>query len=82
MVLSSTIIIVSKMIEYGQEMPIALTAGQSGTVRKGHNVGIVQAVTVQYRYISSHFLIKVNKLCSDNTMICQDIGPALLVSKL
>ena len=28
---------------------------QHGTVRKGHNVGIVQALTVQYRYIPSSF---------------------------
>ena len=36
-----------------------------GTARKGHEVDIVQDLTVQYRYISSSFLFNVNKECSD-----------------
>ena len=48
-----------------------------GTVRKGHKVGIIQAVTVRYRtgIFQVPFAFKVNKLCSDNTKICLDIGP-------
>ena len=34
--------------------------------RKGHTVGIIQAVKVQYRYIVP-FPFKMNKLCSDKT---------------
>ena len=44
------------MIEYRQEMPITdCRPTRHDTVRKGHKVGIIQAVTVQYRYISSSF---------------------------
>ena len=57
MVVSSTITIVSKIIEYDQWMPQSRTADQPGigTVRKGHKDGIVQALTVQYKNISSSF---------------------------
>ena len=84
MVLSSTIIIVPKMIEYGLEMPQPQTAAQPAwhrEERKGHKVGIIQAVKVQYRYIVP-FPLKMNKLCPDKTKVWLDIGPALLVSKL
>ena len=54
-----------------------------GTVRKGHTKGIIQTLTVQYICIFQvPFPFNVNKLCSDSTMICLDIGSALLVSKL
>ena len=43
---------------------------------------MIQAVTLQYRYISNHFPFKVNELCSDNTMIWLNIVPVLLFSKL
>ena len=36
--------------------------------RKGHKVGIIQAVKVQYRYIVP-FPFKINKLCADKTKI-------------
>ena len=55
-VLSSTIIIVSKKIEYGQEMPQSQTTGQPmATWGKGHKVGISQALIVQHMYISCSF---------------------------
>ena len=38
MVLSSTIIIVSKMIEYGQEMPQSQTSGQPGMAPWGREI--------------------------------------------
>ena len=49
------------MIEYDQEMPQSHAAGQPWhhTMRKGHKVGIIQAATVQYRYISSSFSFSV-----------------------
>ena len=52
-----------------------------GTVRKGHKEYIIQALTVQYihlilRIFQVPFPFNVNKLCSDKTMICLDIGPA------
>ena len=54
-----------------------------GTVRKGHTVGLIQALTVQYICIFPiTFPFNENKLCSDKTKICLDIGPALLVSKV
>ena len=70
------------MIEYDQEMPQAQTAGQPMhvTVRKGHKVGIVQALTENIGIFQVPFPFNVNKLCSDKTKICLDIGPALLVS--
>ena len=47
-----------------------------GTVRKGHREGIIQTPTVQYICIFQvPFPFNVNKLCSDKTMICLDIGP-------
>ena len=48
-----------------------------GTVRKGHKEGIIQTLTVQYICIFQVPIpFNVNKLCSDKTMICLDIGPA------
>ena len=48
-----------------------------GTVGKGHKVGIIQALTVQYICIFQvPFPFNVNKLCSDKTKIRLDIGPA------
>ena len=48
-----------------------------GTMRKGHKVGIIKAVTVQYICILQvPFPFNVDKLCSDKTKICLDIGPA------
>ena len=60
MVLSSTIIIVPKITEHGQVMPQSQTAGRlsMASMRKGHKVSIFQAVTVQYRYISSSFFFQ------------------------
>ena len=78
MVLSSTIIIVSKMIEYVQEMPQSQTAWPiHGTVRMGNKIGVIKALTIQYIcIIQVHFPFNVNKLCSDKTKICLDISPA------
>ena len=54
-----------------------------GTVRKGHKVGIIQALSVQYICIFQvPFPFNVNKLCSDKIRISLDIGQTLLVSKL
>ena len=53
-----------------------------GTARKRHKLDIVQALTVQYRFISNSFCFYVNKICSDKTKIYLDIGRVLLVSKL
>ena len=39
-------------------------------------VGIVQALTVQCRFIQVPFPFNVNKLCSDKTKIRLDIAPA------
>ena len=50
---------------------------------RGHKVGIIQAVTVLFMYLCIFqvpFHSKVNKLCSDNTKICLDIGTDQLVS--
>ena len=66
------------MTEYDQEMPQA----QHVTVRKGHKVGIIQTLTVNIGIFQVPFPFNVNKLCSDKTKICLDIGTALLVSKL
>ena len=84
MVLSSTIIIVSKNDrEWPRTAIITDYRPTHGTARKGHKVGIIQALTVKYICISKvPFPFRVNKLCSDSTKICLDIGPALLVSKL
>ena len=49
---------------------------------EGTQVGIIQAVTVHIGIFQVPFPFEVNKLCSDNTKICLDIGPDLLVSKL
>ena len=60
------------MIEYDQEM---LT---HCTVRKGHKVGIIQALTVHYIICIFHVPLSFNvsNLCSDKTKICLDMGPA------
>ena len=56
MVLSSTTIIFSKNDRVWAGNAIITDCRPThGTVRKGHEVGIIQAVTVQYRYISSSF---------------------------
>ena len=48
-----------------------------GTVRKGHKLGIIQALTVQYICIFQVlFPFNVNKLSLDYTKICLAIGPA------
>ena len=84
MMLSSTIIIVSKNNRVWPRNAIITDSSLTyGTVRKGHKVGIIQAVTVQYICIFQvPFPFNVNKLYSDKTKICLDIGPALLFSKL
>ena len=78
MVLSSTIIIVSKKDRVRPRNAIITDCRSThGTVRKGHRVGIIQALTVQYICIFQVLLpFNVNKLCSDKTMICLAIGPA------
>ena len=46
-------------------------------MRKGHTVGLIQALTIQYICIFQvTFPFNVNKLCADKTKICLDIGPA------
>ena len=56
MVLSSTIIIVSKKDRvWPRNATITDRRPTHGTVRNGYKVGIVQALTVQYRNISSCF---------------------------
>ena len=65
------------MIEYGQEMFTDCRPTWHGTLRKGHKLGILQALTVQYICLFQvPFPFYVNKLCSDKTNICLDIGPA------
>ena len=78
MVLSSTIIIVSKNdIVWPRNAIITHCRPTHGTVRKGHKEGIIQTLTVQYICIFQvPFPFNVNKLCSDKTIICMDIGPA------
>ena len=78
MVLSSTIIIVSKNDRAWPRNAIITDCRPThGTVRKGHKEGITQTLTVQYICIFQvHFPFNVNKLCSDNTIICLDIGTA------
>ena len=78
MVLSSTIIIVSKNdIVWPRNAIITDCRPTHGTVRKGHKEGIIQTLTVQYICIFQvPFPFNVNKLCSDKTIICMDIGPA------
>ena len=50
---------------------------QHGTVRRGHKVGIIQALTVQYKCIFQvPFPLNVNKLFSYKTKIRLDIGQA------
>ena len=78
MVLSSTTIIVSRNDGvWPRNAIIANCRPTHGTARKGHKEGIIQDLTVQYIYIfQAHFPFDVNKLCSDKTTICLDIGPA------
>ena len=59
MVLSSTIIIFSKNNRvWPRNATITVCMPTHGTVRKGHKVGIVKALTVQYMYISSSFFFQ------------------------
>ena len=78
MMLSSTIIIVSKNDRVWPRNAIITDYRLThGTVRKGHTEGIIQSLTVQYTCIFQvPFPFNVNILCSDRTMICLDIGPA------
>ena len=78
MVLSSTFIIVSKNDRLWQKNAIITDYRPShGTMRKGHKLGINQALTVQFICIFQvPFPFNVNKLCLDNTKICLDIGTA------
>ena len=78
MVLSSTIIIVSKNDRvWPRNAIITVYRPIHGTVRKLNKEGIIQTLTVQYICIFQvPFPFNVNKLCSDKTMICLDIGPA------
>ena len=79
MVLSSTIIIVSKNVRVWPRNAIITDSRPTrhGTVRKGHKVGIIQALTVQYICIFQvPFPFNVNNLFSDKTKICLDIGLA------
>ena len=75
---SSTILIVSKNDRVWSRNAIITDCIQIyGTVRKGHKVGIIQALTVQHICMFQFpFPFNVNKLCSDKTKICLDIGPA------
>ena len=84
MVLSSSIIIVSKNERVLPRNAIITDCRPThGAVSKGHKEGIIQTLTVQYICIFQvPFPFNINKLCSDKTMICLDIGSALLVSKL
>ena len=46
-------------------------------LEEGTQISIIQALTVQYIYtFQVPFPFNVNKLCSDKTKICLDIGPA------
>ena len=78
MVLSSTIIVPKNDRVWQRNATITdCRPTRHGTVRKGHkllqnNKGVCQVPIP----------LKVNKLCSDNTKICLDIGPVPLVSKL
>ena len=78
MVLATTTIIVSKNDRVWQRNAIITDCRPTnGTVRKGHKEGIIQALTVQYICIFEvSFPFDVNKLCSDKTMICLDVGTA------
>ena len=78
MVLSSTIIIVSNIDRVWPRNAIITDCRLThGTARKGYKIGIIQALTVQYICIFHvPFPFNVNKLCSDKTKICLDIGTA------
>ena len=78
MVLSSTIIIVSKNDNVWPRNAIVKDCRPThGTVRKGQKEGIIQTLTVQCICIFQvPFPFNVNKLCSDKIMISLDIGPA------
>ena len=78
MVLSSTIIVVSKNDRVWPKCIITDCRPTHGTVRKGHKVGIIQACTVQYICIAQVlFPFNENKLNSDKTKICLDFGTAV-----
>ena len=74
MVLLSTIIIVSNN---GRGHTHRLQANPWHR-EKEHKVDIIQALTIHYIFIFQvpFFPFSVNKLCSDKTKICLDIGPA------
>ena len=80
MVLSSTLIIVyekDRVRVWPRNAIITDYKPTHGTVRKGHKLGIIQALTVQYICIFQvPFPFNVNKVCLYNTKICLDIGPA------
>ena len=78
MVLSSTIIIVSKNDSIWPRNAIITDYRPThGTVRKRLKLGIIKDLTVQYICILQvPFPFNVNKLCLDNTKICLDVGPA------
>ena len=79
MVLASTTIIVSKNDRVWPRNAIITDCRpiRQGTMRKGHKQGIKQALTVQYICIFQvPFPFNVNKLCSDETIVCLDVGQA------
>ena len=78
MVLSSTLIIVSKHDRvWPRNVIISDCSLNNGTLRKGHKVCLIQALTVQYiRIFQVQFSFNVNKICSHKTKIWLDIGPA------
>ena len=72
MVLSSTNIIVSKNDRVRPIIATITDCKQThGTVRNGHKEDIIQAICI----FQIPFSFNVNKLCSDKTKICLDIGP-------
>ena len=77
MMLSSTIIIVSKNYRvWPRNATITDCRPTYGTMMKEHKVGIIQAIIVQYICIFQVLLpFNVNKVCSEKTKICLDIGP-------
>ena len=77
MVLSSTFIIVSKNDRVWPRNAIIIDCRPThGTVRKGNKEGIIQTINIKYICIFQvPFPFNMNKLCSDKTKICLDIGP-------
>ena len=78
MVLSSKIIIVSKKDRLWARNATITDCRQTrhGTVRKGRKVGIVQALIVQYRYLSCSFSFQCEQICSDQTKILLGYWPS------